>query len=965
MSPQKATRYAALAMLLVLFLLLPVTAAAAPDVSGELRKWHPITLTFDKPQASESDEATFLDYRMTVTFTHASGTTYAIPGFFAADGSAADTGATDGDKWRVHFTPDQVGDWSWTVEFVQGDNAAIEPGVGTGTAFDGESGTLQIADTDKSAPDHRGMGMLRYTGGRYLTFDDGTPFIKGGADSPENLLAYEDFDDTPATHRYAPHKSDWNAGDPTWDAGRGKALIGALNYLAGEGMRAFSFLTMNVTGDGDDVWPWTSRDARRTFDVSKLAQWDIVFRHSDTLGLFKHFKTQETENDQLLDGGDLGVERKLYYRELIARFAYHHALNWNLGEEYDVYSEKNDGDQSRLRAYADYIHELDPYDHPVVVHTYPGQHDDVYPGLLGFDNFEGPSIQLGGMNRSEAYRKVRRWVTESEDAGRAWNVSVDEPGNASVGVSADDRDGNYNHADAIEVLWAVFMAGGDGVEWYFGYQEPNDDLDCEDWRSRSEVWDFTRHAMAFFDAHVPVEDTQVLSPSDANDVYVLGQPGVVYVVFMVDGARQDLDLSGASGDFEVKWYDPRSGGALQDGTVTNVSAGGNVSLGEPPSDANQDWVALVRVPGSVETYALTVEGGSGGGSYPEGAVVQIEADAAPDGQVFDRWTGDTSHVASETSASTSLTMPAQSVTVRATYREGVPTPDRYVRRLQLVDADADELLSAYDPFSDGATINLATLPSRNLDIVARTEPATVGSVEFSLDGSVSQVENQAPYVLNGDSNGDYAGWTPTVGSHEVTARPFSDGDASGEPGDALSVGFEVIDDANANVPPLVSFLQPDRYATFDAPAQVPVELKAADPDGQVTTVTLTLDGRQIQLAEAGDRYTADVEDVAAGTHTLEATATDDDGDTFTATYELRVTGDGGDAGPDADASTDAGGDDAGGGGDDADDGGGGDSATGASGGCNCSAAPNDAWPAGWLLLAACWLLIRRRRAFSR
>ena len=66
---------------------------------------------------------------------------------------------------------------------------------------------------------------------------------------------------------------------------------------------------------------------------SKLDQWEVVFAHADRLGLHLHFKTQETENDQDLDGGRLGTERRLYYRELIARFAHHLALNWNLGEE--------------------------------------------------------------------------------------------------------------------------------------------------------------------------------------------------------------------------------------------------------------------------------------------------------------------------------------------------------------------------------------------------------------------------------------------------------------------------------------------------------------------------------------------------------------------------------------------------------------------------------------------------------
>ena len=33
-------------------------------------------------------------------------------------------------------------------------------------------------------------------------------------------------------------------------------------------------------------------------------------------------KTQEHENDNLLDGGKLGNERMLYYRELVARFGH-------------------------------------------------------------------------------------------------------------------------------------------------------------------------------------------------------------------------------------------------------------------------------------------------------------------------------------------------------------------------------------------------------------------------------------------------------------------------------------------------------------------------------------------------------------------------------------------------------------------------------------------------------------------
>ena len=53
----------------------------------------------------------------------------------------------------------------------------------------------------------------------------------------------------------------------------------------------------------------------------------------ERLGIGLHIVLQEQENDQLLDKGELGEERKLYHRELIARFAHHLSVVWNLGEE--------------------------------------------------------------------------------------------------------------------------------------------------------------------------------------------------------------------------------------------------------------------------------------------------------------------------------------------------------------------------------------------------------------------------------------------------------------------------------------------------------------------------------------------------------------------------------------------------------------------------------------------------------
>jgi hypothetical protein len=61
-----------------------------------------------------------------------------------------------------------------------------------------------------------------------------------------------------------------------------------------------------------------------------------------------------------------------------------------------------------------------------------------------------------------------------------------------------------------------------------------------------------------------------------------------------------LDLAGASGEFDVRWYDPRWGGELQKGTVDRIDAGARRSLGEAPHDRLEDWAVLVKRVESVE-----------------------------------------------------------------------------------------------------------------------------------------------------------------------------------------------------------------------------------------------------------------------------------------------------------------------------------------------------------------------------
>ena len=577
-------------------------ATQEADIHGELKKWHTVTITFTGPTTGEEDEPNpFLDYRLNVTFTKGKKQ-YIVPGYYAADGDAAETSANSGNKWRVHFVPAEEGEWSFTASLRTGPDIALNsnPEAGKPVTFFVTNGTFTIGPTDKRGRDLRGKGLLKYVGKRYLRFaETGEYFLKGGADSPENFLAYADFDGTFDTaelkrkgeaagakflHRYEPHVHDWKAGDPTWKKVKGKGMIGALNYLASKNMNSVYFIPYNIDGgDGKDVWPWTDPKEKYRYDCSKLDQWEIVFSHMDKLGLMLHIIQQETENDQGLDGGELGRQRKLYYRELIARFAHHLALVWNLGEE-------NTNTTTQRKAFCRYIKDLDPYDHPVVMHTYPGKYEEFYSPLLGYEYFDGPSLQT-----NDTHKQTVKWIDRSAAAGRRWFVCLDEIGPAHTGVKPDKDD--YWHDEVRKKhLWGHLMAGGAGVEWYFGYKFAHNDLNCEDWRSREHMWEMTSYALEFFHEHLPfTEMSHHDKLTSAKDDYCFAKPGEIYAVYLPAGGTTTLDLGSKSATFTVQWYNPRSGGPLRTGTIRTIRSPGSVVIGHPPEDNNKDWVVLIKL----------------------------------------------------------------------------------------------------------------------------------------------------------------------------------------------------------------------------------------------------------------------------------------------------------------------------------------------------------------------------------
>jgi hypothetical protein len=82
----------------------------------------------------------------------------------------------------------------------------------------------------------------------------------------------------------------------------------------------------------------------------------------------------------------------------------------------------------------------------------------------------------------------------------------------------------------------------------------------------------------------------------ANDSLVsrgwcLARENVVFAIYLPEGGTTELELP--EGRFTVRWFNPRSG-ELKNTQPKELSGPGRVSVGEPPQDADKDWVVVVR-----------------------------------------------------------------------------------------------------------------------------------------------------------------------------------------------------------------------------------------------------------------------------------------------------------------------------------------------------------------------------------
>ncbi len=150
--------------------------------------------------------------------------------------------------------------------------------------------------------------------------------------------------------------------------------------------------------------------------------------------------------------------------------------------------------------------------------------------------------------------------------------------------------------------------------------------------------------------------------------------------------------------------------------------------------------------------------------------------------------------------------------------------------------------------TNGMTLNLATLPTC-LDISATTSPGTVGSVNFDYDSTANFEEANGPIYWFEDT--DLAN-TPicynyTIGTHTITATPYTQANESGTAGQPQSITFNVINSLPTPTlrPTPVPTAIPTRTPTViptSVPTAIPIPTDTPIPGSTVIAINVGLHG---------------------------------------------------------------------------------------------------------------------------
>ena len=196
-----------------------------------------------------------------------------------------------------------------------------------------------------------------------------------------------------------------------------------------------------------------------------------------------------------------------------------------------------------------------------------------------------------------------------------------------------------------------------------------------------------------------------------------------------------------AGSTETITFTPDAGYEIDTVTVNGVATGVLSNVLDVTMDADKTVVVTYKAIEyniTVTDGKATIGAGSGISKAAQGTTVTLTANAAPDGKVFDKWVVESGSItlADVNSATTTFTMPASAVSVKATYKN---TPVTTYSLTTQVNGGHGTISASKTGLAAGSTETITFTPDAGYEI----DTVTVNGVATSVSGNTLNVTMDA------------------------------------------------------------------------------------------------------------------------------------------------------------------------------------------------------------------------------
>jgi len=449
-------------------------------------------------------------------------------------------GFYDGENtWKARYMPDQVGRWEYAAMYSNGTEA------GSGS-FD----VIPSSLPGPIGPDFVNSSWFGYRSGEHRVirgFHVGDRFFASNwAEEERNVFL-------------------------DWFESQGYNLISVASFMLNREVegRGKGWYTPDLWDDSKGT-PVPSEYDRAEKILDDLSERQIiVYPFAGFFGQSSDFPVDQ-------------ANQELYLRYTISRWGPYWNLLFNVAGPEPLWRPDAFRNQMGLEdiiRLARLIKELDPFGHPLSVHNETGPDPFRHESWCDY-------ITLQGGKEDPGY-SVYQYIEKNAQLNKpVFAQEVFWPGNIYHECECNDPVTIRKKAFTLLFAGATINFADMNATSSSGF---SGSLDLED---RHQDWhDAVKEAWNWFES-IPFYRMKPCRDL-AQNAYVLAEEGVNYALYIPDGSKEiSLDLSNARGSYSLRWYNPVSQEYTVDSQV--ISSGQPTTLGRPPGNISQDWIAVVE-----------------------------------------------------------------------------------------------------------------------------------------------------------------------------------------------------------------------------------------------------------------------------------------------------------------------------------------------------------------------------------